>query len=156
MIDSGPPNVVLIRESTSRLAATSSFDYNDLNAYLLVILGLAYPDQDEKDHYTEIARKAREGTQIPLGDISSLAKKAPLVTLVESDDLSKATELFASGIHRILIVKEGTDNVIGILSQWKLVEFLWENGSSFPIIDRLYPKNLRDLDIGTHQIIAIK
>jgi len=45
--------------------------------------------------------------------------------------------------------------VVGILSQWKLIKFLWENGSSFPVIDQLYPMILRDLNVGTHQIIAI-
>ena len=85
-----------------------------------------------------------------------LAKKAPLVTLAENQDLSKAIEIFAGGVHRILVVKEGTDNVVGILSQWTVVKFLWDNGSSFPVIDQLYPMILRDLNVGTHQTIAIK
>jgi hypothetical protein len=145
-----------VRESPTDLSACDTFDYNDLNAYLLVVLGLANPSEDQVEAYTEIAKKAREGTKIPLKDTSSLAKKVPLVTLSESQDLSKAIEIFASGVHRILIVKEGTNHVIGILSQFTLVKFLWDNGSSFPIIDQLYPVILRDLNVGTHQTIAIK
>jgi hypothetical protein len=156
LIDSGPPNVILVRESSTDLSACETFDYNDLNAYLLVVLGLANPSEDQVETYTEIAKKAREGSPLSLKDIGFLANKAPLVTLSESQDLSKAIEIFAGGVHRILIVKEGTNHVIGILSQFTLVKFLWDNGSSFPIIDQLYPMILRDLNVGTHQTIAIK
>ena len=148
--------MILVRENSKDRHACDTFDYNDLNAYLLVVLGLANPGEDQVDVYTEIAKKAREGTAIPLKDASLLVKKAPLVTLSESRDLSKAIEIFAGGVHRILIVKEGTNHVIGILSQWTLVKFLWDNGSSFPIIDQLYAMILRDLNVVTHQIIAIK
>jgi Mg2+/Co2+ transporter CorC len=134
-----------------------TFDYSDLNAYLLVILGLASPStEDQIQKYTSIAENARSGIKIPLSDIKSLTLKPPLVGLEETEDLSKAVESFASGIHRILVYKEGTTEVTGILSQWKLVKFLWDNGSCFPIIDQLYPTILRDLNIGSHQIIAIK
>ena len=146
----------MIRKSPNHLNACDTFDYNDLNAYLLVVLGLASPSEDQIQTYTEIAKKAREGTIIPLKDTTFLAKKAPLVTLSETQDLSKAIEIFAGGVHRILIVKEETDNVVGVLSQWTVVRFLWENGSSFPVIDQLYPMILRDLNVGTHQAIAIR
>ena len=117
---------------------------------------MASPDEDQIGTYTEIAKKAREGTVIPLKDIMGISRKAPLVTLSEVEDLSRAIEIFAGGVHRILVVQHGTDNVVGILSQWTVVKFLWENASSFPIIDQLYPMILRDLNIGTHQAIAIK
>lgn len=138
------------------MTACGTFDYGDLNAYLLVVLGLAHPDPDMVDTYTEIARKGREGIQIPLGDVISLAQKAPLVTLSENQDLSAAIEFFAGGVHRILIVKENTTDVVGVFSQFKLMKFLWENGSCFPVIEQLYPKILKDLDVGTHEAIAIK
>jgi hypothetical protein len=34
--------------------------------------------------------------------------------------------------------------------------FLWENVRSFPIIEELYPKALRELVIGSHEVISIK
>lgn len=148
--------MVLVRETSNDLSACDTFDYNDLNAYLLVVLGLANPTEDQVEAYTEIAKKAREGTTISLKETSSLANEAPLVTLSESQDLSNAIEIFAGGVHRILIVQEGTNHVVGILSQWTLVKFLWDNGSSFPSIDQLYPMTLRDLNVGTLQTIAIK
>lgn len=148
--------MILIRENHNDLNACGTFDYSDLTAYLLVVLGLATPNEEQIELYSDISKKAQMGTKIPLKDITVLTKKLPIITLSESSDLSKAIEIFGSGVHRILIVKEGTDHVVGILSQWKLVKFLWDNGRSFPMIDQLYPSILRDLQIGSHQIIAIK
>jgi CBS domain-containing protein len=148
--------VILVRNLPNDQSACDTFDYNDLNAYLLVVLGLANPEEDEVEVFTEIAKRARDGMKIPLKEMKFFTKKAPLVSLSESEDLSKAIESFAGGVHQILIVKEGSDQVIGILSQWTLVKFLWDNGNCFPIIDQLYPMILRDLNIGTPQAIAIK
>jgi hypothetical protein len=156
LIDFGPPNVILIRETPDAVVACDSFDYNDLNAYLLVVLGLANPEEDQKDSFSQLASKAREGIPIPLREVIPLAKKEALTTLSQTEDLSKAIEIFGSGVHRILVCKPGTKTVVGILSQWKLVQFLWDNGSSFPAIDQLYPIILRDLNIGTQHAIAIK
>lgn len=121
-----------------------------------MVVGLASPEQNQRVDYNSLARKAREGATIPLVEIQDLSQKAPLTILSERDDLSKAIEHFGSGIHRILICKDGTTEVIGILSQLKLVRFLWEHGTSFPTIDGLYPMSLKDLGIGTPQTIAIK
>jgi hypothetical protein len=145
-----------LREKSTDTSACGTFDYSDLNAYLLVVVGLASPDKSQLDVYDGIAKKAREGASIPLRDIQTLTNKAPLCTLSESEDLSKAIEHFGSGVHRILVCKNGTTEVVGVLSQLKLVKFLWDNGNSFPVIDALYPMALKDLSIGTPQTIAIK
>lgn len=155
LIDAGPPNVILLRENENSTSACGTFDYSDLNAYLLVVVGLASPEQNQQVDFDSLAKKAREGVAIPLTEIQDLAKKGPLVTLSESEDLSNAIEHFGSGVHRILICRDGTNEVIGILSQLKLIRFLWDNGSSFPSIDNLYPLTLKDLAIGTPQTIAI-
>lgn len=155
LTEAGPPNVILLRESPDETAACDTFDYNDLNAYLLVVVGLASPEEDQVEAWSRLVQKAKEHLPIPLREITTLAKKSPLVTLSESEDLSKAIEIFGSGVHRILICKEGTRDVVGVLSQLKLVKFLWDNGSSFPTIDQLYPIILRDLNIGTVQTISI-
>lgn len=156
LVESGPPNVVLIREKPTDTVACGTFDYNDLNNYLLIVVGLANPEEGQVEAYSKVARDARAGTPIPLREVYTLAKKAPMVTLSQVEDLSKAVEIFGSGVHRILVCKDGTSDVVGVLSQLKLLQFLWDNGSCFPAIDALYPIILRDLDIGTHQTIAIK
>ncbi|KAI9743230.1 MAG: cell separation during budding [Claussenomyces sp. TS43310] len=156
LTESGAPNVVLIRSDAQESIACDTFDYSDLNAYLLVVLGAANPsDEEQVRSYSAIAEKARGGATTTLDEIKHLAQKPPLVFLSEDEDLSKAVEIFAGGVHRILITKEGSSKVIGILSQWRLVKFLWDNGASFPAIDQLYPTILRDLSIGSHQIIFI-
>ena len=120
------------------------------------MVGLAHPEDGQKELYSALAEKARDGKPIPLRDIQMLAKKGPFITLSEADSLTKAIEHFGSGIHRVIVCKHGTSDVVGILSQLTLVRFLWENGNSFPAIDRLYPSTLRELMIGTQNAIAIK
>lgn len=88
--------------------------------------------------------------------MKDLGNKEPFVTLPHSASLTKAVEVFGGGVHRIVVVKEGTDDVIGVLSQLRLVKFLWENRQSFPVIDRLYPQQLKELGVGSQHVISIK
>ncbi|KAF2086227.1 hypothetical protein K490DRAFT_44470, partial [Saccharata proteae CBS 121410] len=155
LISSGSPNVVLLRESPESRTAVGTFDYSDLNAYLLLVVGLAQPTEDEMPSFNELAQKGREGKPIPLKDVKDLGRKEPLVTLPRTAELTKAVEIFGSGIHRIIVVEENTTNVIGILTQLRLVGFFWHNGRNFPAIDKLYSLTLRDLNIGSHSVFAI-
>ena len=150
------PVQVLIRANCKLSVACDTFDFNDLNAYLQVVVGLAKPEDSQVETYDQLAKKTQQQLPIPLREVTTLAKKAPLVTLSESNDISKAIEIFGSGVHRILICQEDSANVVGILSQLMLVKFLWDNGSHFPAIDALYPMILRDLSIGTQHTISIK
>lgn len=77
------------------------------------------------------------------------------MVLSADSTLDRAMEAFGSGIHRLLVTDQAGD-VTGILNQLRLLEFFWNEGVNFPIIDRLYGSLLRDLQIGTQQIIAIK
>jgi len=150
----------LLREKATDLTACDTFDYNDLNAYLLVVLGLAAPEKDQIQQFQELVRKSQDRVPVPLRDITTLAKKSPLVTLSQSADLTAAIESFASGVHRILVCKDGTKDgtkeVVGILSQLRLIRFLWDYAANFPAIYQLYSMHLRDLDIGTQATISIK
>jgi hypothetical protein len=88
--------------------------------------------------------------------VKDLGKKNLYTILPGSAGLPQAVEILGSGVHRIAVVKEGTDEVIGVLSQLRLVKFFWENGRNFPAIDQLYPQQLKDLKVGSSQVIAIK
>ncbi|KAF3352455.1 hypothetical protein VdG1_09142 [Verticillium dahliae VDG1] len=154
LVKHAPMNAVLIRQNASATTAISTFDYNDLNAYLLVVVGLANPDEGQVSLFDDIATKAQDGTPITLEDIQPICRKESLVTLPFDETLDKAIEIFGSGIHRVLVCGPSGD-VAGMLSQLKLVEFFWNEGINFPAIDRLYPAILRDLAIGTQQIIAV-
>lgn len=135
----------------------ATFDYSDLNAYLLLASGLTQPDEEQITWYHELAKKAKEGRKIPLRDVKNLGKKEPLTKLPASANVMTAVEAFGGGIHRVVVVNENNpDEVVGIFSQFRLVKFLWENGRSFPVIDQLYPQYLKDLRIGSHKVISIK
>ena len=121
-----------------------------------MVIGVAQPDEDHIRDFRELVRKARAGATIPLKDVKNLGKKEPLTFLPHTANLMKAVETFGKGVHRIVIVKEGTSQVVGILSQSRLVRFLWENGRSFPSIDQLYAQYLRDLKVGSNDVISIK
>lgn len=156
MIDSDAP-VLLIRETPEHKTAVGTFDYSDLNAYLLLAAGLTQPDEHTRASYDELARKAKEGIKIPLKDVKDLGRKEPLTTLPASASVMTAVETFGGGVHRVVVVDERRQNeVVGIFSQFRLVKFLWENGRSFPVIDQLYPQALRDLKIGSLEVISIK
>ena len=152
LITSGSPNVVLLREGKDSRKPTGTFDYNDLNAYLLLVVGLAQPE--DRQSFKELAQKGREGKPIPLRDVKDLGKKEPLITLPYNADLSKAIEILGSGIHRIIVEKDG--NAVGVLTQLRMVEFFWDNARQFKQLEDMYHANLKDLNIGAYHVYAIK
>lgn len=145
----------MIRETPASTSPVSTFDYSDLNAYVLIVVGLGQPPEDLVTLYDDIAKRAQARDSIPLRDIQPICRKETLVTLQGDEDLIRAVELFGSGIHRILVTNFQGE-VVGILSQIKLLEFFWNEGVNFPVIDDLYPKFMKELGIGTQQIIAVK
>lgn len=148
--------MLLIRDPSSPKSAVSTFDYTDLNAYLLLAVGLVQPDEAHISSYRALANKARSGTIPPVADVKDFSKREPLVKLPQNASLLKAVEEFGGGVHRVVVTKQGTNDIIGVLSQTRLVKFLWENGRSFPVIEDLFSKNIRDLGIGSHNIVSIK
>ena len=149
-------SVLLISSAASNRSAIGTFDYKDLNQYLLFATGSLRPDEEHLGFLQELATKAQRGFKIPVRDAKSLGTKEPFVVLPHTANLTAAVENFGGGIHRIVIVKEGTEQVIGVLSQLRLVSFLWENGPSFPVLEQLYHQSIKDLSIGSHNVIFIK
>ncbi|KAI4288206.1 MAG: hypothetical protein L6R35_002531 [Caloplaca aegaea] len=154
LINSGA-HVLLVRHHKDERAAHATYDYRDLTQYLLFATGQLHPDEEHFPIFTSLAKKAQAGHPIPLRDAKSLGNKEPFMTLPATANLTHAIEVFGGGVHRIVIVEEGTNNVVGILSQLRLVKFLWENGRNFPIIDSLYSSSIRELGIGSQQTISI-
>ena len=155
LTESGSP-VLLVRANKNEKSAIATFDYRDLTQYLLFATGQLQPDDEHLAIFEKLAKKAHQGHKIPLRDAKSLGNKEPFVTLPHTADLTAAVETFGGGVHRIVILREGTNSAIGILSQLRLVKFLWENGRAFPIIDQLYPREVKDLGIGSQGLISIK
>ncbi|KAK3486537.1 uncharacterized protein B0T23DRAFT_325308 [Neurospora hispaniola] len=154
LFQSSPNNVVLVRQDSSSKEAVSTFDHSDLNAYLLAVVGLAKPEEEQVALYTDISVKAQSQEEIPLRTLQPIFRHEELVKLPADSTLDKAIEVFGGGIHRVLVTNKDSE-VVGILSQLRLLEFFWYEAVNFPLIDRLYTIPLRDLQIGTQQIIAI-
>jgi CBS domain-containing protein len=156
LIGSGSPNVVLLRESRNTRVAVGTFDYSDLNAYLLLGVGLKQPDEHQVPRIKELVQKGREGKRIPVKDVKDLGPKEPLLCISRKEPLPKAVEIFGSGIHRVVVVEEDSNQVVGVLTQLRLVEFFWENCRHFSRIDPLFAKTIRELEIASHSVFAIK
>jgi hypothetical protein len=146
---------VLVSGDDAAEAAVSTFDYNDLNAYLLVVVGLTKPDEEHAALYDALMSKGQEGTAIPIRDIQPFCRKQTLITLSSTETLDKAIEVLGSGIHRLLI-SDHSGAIIGILSQLELIEFFWSEGIHFSSIEGLYQTQLRDLGIASKQVLAVK
>lgn len=147
-------NCVMIKDGPLK-QPVSFFDYNDLNAYLVAVVGLAKPDEEHVQLYDSLAKRAQDRVAIPIRDIQPICRHEQLVSLPPDEFLPGAIEVFGSGIHRLLVTTQEGET-IGVLSQLKLLEFFWNEGVNFPLIDVLYPTLLKDLQIGSQQIIAIR
>lgn len=151
--------MLLLTDAKSPAPVVGTFDYNALNAYLLTAVGIAQPGDDHIEKFAKLAQLASQGKPIPLRDIRDIGRRDPVTFLPESANLTKAIETFGKGVHRVLVareVAEGRIEVTGLLSQTRLMRFLWENGRNSPVIDQLYSQYLRDLKIGSNSPISIK
>jgi CBS domain-containing protein len=152
LVKSGAPNLILVRESTKTKTAVATFDYSDLNAYLLLVLGLALPD----DSAQALSNRARSGDAIPLADLlDHLGAREMPAFLPHTADLTQAMEVLGGGSHRLIICKEGTSEVVGIVTQLRLVRFFWENHQNFSATEALYSRTLRDLRAGAKEVVFI-
>lgn len=158
LVTAGAPNVVLIRDRKDSKQAVATFDYSDLNGYLLLVVGLAHPDPEYAASFEELSNKAQEGKPVSLRDIMDvdIGRREDLVMLPENAKLPDATKILASGIHRIIVVKEGTHEVVSVLTQLRLVRFFWEYGRHFASVEQLYGHTLTDLMIGSKAVRSIK
>ncbi|KKA27200.1 hypothetical protein TD95_002097 [Thielaviopsis punctulata] len=154
LLKAAPTNAVLIRESSSSKTAISTFDFNDLNAYLLVIVGIAKPDDETRPIFAELASKAKKGQPLTIRDIQPVCHKESLITLPHSEKISKAIEVLGSGIHNLLVADAAGD-VIGLLDQLKILEFFWQEGVNFPAIEGTYSSSIQDLGIASKKILAV-
>ncbi|KAK5129486.1 hypothetical protein LTR08_003209 [Meristemomyces frigidus] len=152
LIKSGAPNVVLIRESRKTRTTIGTFDFSDLNAYLLLVLGLSQPDELA----SQLAERARSGEAIPLSDVNDhLGTREEPAFLPHTANLIRAMEVLGGGAHRIVVCKDGTSEAVGVLSQLRLVRFFWDNHQNFSATEQLYARSLKELDLGVKEVLAI-
>lgn len=132
-----------------------TFDYADLNAYLLLVLGRIEPVGTSAETLELVAR-ARSGRVVPVQFAAQIGEKNPFMTLKSTDTIANAVEVLGNGVHRLAIADAANENVvIGILSQRRLIRFIWENGRLFKSLEPLFQKSLADLGIGSKSVISI-
>ncbi|AMD19826.1 HCL325Cp [Eremothecium sinecaudum] len=119
-----------------------TFDYNDLNSYLLLVLGKISVDD------VEVTKKCQSGQPVPVGRIVMLTPKNPFHKVPENENLSTVMGILGSGVHRVAITDPQGTTVRGILSQRRLVRYLWDNARLFSNLDTLLNSSLQCLGIG--------
>lgn len=119
-----------------------TFDYNDLNSYLLLVLNkITIADND-------ITTQCQSGRPVQVNKIVSMTLKNPFHKLSELDNLFTVVKILGSGVHRVAITDESTTKIKGILSQRRLIKYLWENARQFPGLESLLNSSLKELGIG--------
>ena len=151
--------VSLSKTESSDLTNCLTFDYGDLNTYLLLVVNrINASDLGEVGYSTQeitnVINAAKRGEQVPVDFIIRLYPKNDFMRLSELDTLYHATEIFGKGIHRVAIVN-AADEVIGILSQRRLIRYIWENARRFSSLEPYLSTSLQDLKIGSSDPVFI-
>ncbi|MCQ6458640.1 hypothetical protein NPN17_24980, partial [Vibrio parahaemolyticus] len=74
-----------------------TFDFNDLNSYLLLALNKIQVQNKE------IQQDCQNGRPVPVGEMVKLTPKNPFYKLPETDNLSHVMSILGSGVHRVAI-----------------------------------------------------
>ena len=119
-----------------------TFDFNDLNSYLLLALNKIQVQNKE------IQQDCQNGRPVPVGEMVKLTPKNPFYKLPETDNLSHVMSILGSGVHRVAITNPEMTKIKGILSQRRLIRYLWENARSFQNLEHLFNSSLQNLKIG--------
>lgn len=161
--------VSISEEDPTDLRNCLTFDYSDLNTYLLLIMNkiplseltideIGSPDDDiDKKHeiIIQTINKAKKGEEVPVEFIIKLHPKNPFIKFTELDTLSVVMETLGNGVHRIAITDEPGNKITGILSQRRLIRYMWENARRFPSLDYYLTSTLEELKIGSSNPITI-
>ncbi|KAG0653486.1 cell separation during budding [Monosporozyma unispora] len=119
-----------------------TFDYNDLNSYLLLVLNKI------KFSNEKINKDCQNGASIQVGELIKYTPKDPFFKLSELENLSNVINILGSGVHRIAITDPDMTQIRGILSQRRLIKYLWDNARQFPDLEPLLNMSLKKLKIG--------
>ncbi|KAL6942506.1 hypothetical protein ACO0QE_003682 [Hanseniaspora vineae] len=119
-----------------------TFDYNDLNSYLLLVLNKI------KVNDMQIMKDCQSGKPVAVGEIIKLTPKNPFYKIPECENLSAAMSILGTGVHRIAITDLKQSKIEGILSQRRLIKYLWDNARKFDNFENLLNMSLKDLKIG--------
>lgn len=129
-----------------------TFDYNDMNAYMLISLNkIRVKKEVNESLYLLTANEPDNGKPVEVGDIIKFVPKTPFLKFSHTESLSRILQILGNGVHRVAIT-DGTTGpdmkIKGILSQRRLLKYLWDNASKFENFEELSKFKLKDLKIG--------
>src|SRR5271169_2594836 len=137
----------LLLRQKEQTSVSGTFDYTDLTAFLLMVMGFSDPSNPATSgnaSFKDIVIKAREGDHnIPVKLVGDIGMKDPFITLPASETLARVVQIMASGVHRVAVTSDDSKNdVIGVLSQREVVKFFWENIRAFVDLEPVYQKTV--------------
>lgn len=155
--------VSLSKDNTGSLSNCLTFDYSDLNTYLLLIMnkiGLSDLNHDfegfSKEIFDTLVAKAKKGEEVPVDFIIKLHPKNPFIKINETETLLPVMEILGNGVHRIAITTAtNPSEIIGILSQRRLIKFIWDNARRFQNLEYYFNSSIEELKIGSNNPITI-
>ncbi|KAH8552800.1 hypothetical protein BGW37DRAFT_423513 [Umbelopsis sp. PMI_123] len=151
--DSTPPTASPIDHPRSYIGM---FDYADLISYILIVLRKELPPEDESTiEIKQLVKKATGGEQVPVKLASDLSRKNPFCSILPEATLLSVLDEFACGTHRVAVTSPRGD-IMGILSQSRVIEYLYRNIMHFPELHRFASKSLRQLQLGKAPVISVE
>ncbi|CAM0141588.1 cell separation during budding [Umbelopsis sp. WA50703] len=132
------------------------FDYADLISYLLIVLRKEIPPEDESTlEIKELVRRAMDGERVPVKLASDLSRKNPFCSVLPEATLVSILDEFACATHRVAVM-QSNGNIMGILSQSRVIEHLYKNIRHFPDLHPLVNKSLRQLGLGEAPVVSVE
>ncbi|CAO3693459.1 unnamed protein product [Umbelopsis ramanniana] len=150
--DSTPPTSTAIDHPRSYIGM---FDYGDLISYILIVLRKEFPPEDESTlEIKELIKMAMGGKQVPVKLASDLSRKNPFCSVLPEATLISVLDEFSCGTHRVAVTLPNGE-IMGILSQSRVIEYLYRNITHFPELHRVASKSLRQLHLGEAPVISV-
>lgn len=112
------------------------------------------PDVITPEVFETFVAKAKKGEEVPVDFIIKLHPKNPFIKVNEMDNLLTVMEILGNGVHRIAITDQA-GKINGILSQRRLIRYIWENARRFPHLEYYLGQSIEDLKIGSSSPITI-
>lgn len=101
------------------------FDYGDIVAFLLVVMGKEEIPEYETD-LRDILQKGLRMGPVPVRMVSDLSLRNPFVYVAPEAPLLEAVQFFAQGMHRLAVMNPDF-SLKGILSQSALLSYVVEH-----------------------------
>ncbi|CAA22817.1 Protein sds23/moc1 [Schizosaccharomyces pombe] len=141
---------IVAAKGSNEIATT--FDYADLNSFLLMVVGF---DDFNDGRFKKVAEDIRAGKVITAYEVAKLGKnKDDFITIPHTTSLGRLAEILSSGIRRVAVTNEQGE-LSFMASQRSIIRFLWNNIRAFPDLEPLMSRTIHSLDIGSTDITCI-